>query len=153
MNALTKAAVTAASTAALALSSLALGTAAADAAKPAKPKASVTGVTVSEDAGFVTVTVTLTKKAKRKLKLNWSTQSVGKKGAATAGADYAAVKGRVVLTKGEKSADLVVPIIDDATVEGTETFYIKFNGKAAHVKKPRVAVTITDNDTTPAPAS
>jgi hypothetical protein len=149
MNALTKATVALASASALAVSAIA--TSGPASAAPKKPKASISSVTVDEGAGQATVTVTLNKKAKKRLKLNWSTQASPK--SAKPGKDFTAVKhGRVVLKPGEKSAELVVPIIDDTEVEGTEFFFVKFNGKAVKVKNPRVRVTITDNDSaTPAP--
>ena len=148
MNALTKATVAIASASALALSAVA--TAGPASAAPQKPKVSIASVTVDEGAGQATITVTLNKKAKKKLKLNWATQAAPK--SAQAGTDFTAVKGRLVLQPGTKTADLVVPIIDDTVVEGTEFFFVKFNGKTVKVKNPRVRVTITDNDVA-APAS
>ena len=142
MNALTKTTVAVASAAALAAS--ALVTAGPASAAPKQPKVSIASVTVDEGAGQATVTVTLNKKAKKKLKLNWATQASPK--SATAGEDFTAVRGRLVLTPGTTSADLVVPITDDTAVEDTEFFVVKFNGKAVKVKNPRVRVTITDND-------
>jgi hypothetical protein len=143
MNALTKATVAVASATALAASAVA--TAGPANAAPKKPKVSISSVTVDEGAGQATITVTLNKKAKKKLKLNWATQASPK--SAKAGKDFTAVKGRLVLQPGTKTADLVVPIIDDTEVEGTEFFVVKFNGKTVKVKNPRVRVTITDNDT------
>jgi len=148
MNALTKATVAIASASALALSAVA--TAGPASAAPKKPKVSIASVTVDEGAGQATITVTLNKKAKKKLKLNWATQAVPK--SATPGKDFTPVKGRLVLKPGTTTADLVVPIIDDTEVEGTEYFVVKFNGKTVKVKNPRVRVTITDNDVA-APAS
>jgi hypothetical protein len=145
MNALTKAAAATVSAAALAVSAFA--TAGPANAAPKKPKVSISSVTVDEGAGQATVTVTLNKKAKKKLKLNWATQALPK--SAKAGLDFTAVKGRLVLQPGTKTADLVVPIIDDTEVEGTEAFVIKFSGKVVKIKNPRVRVTITDNDTAP----
>jgi hypothetical protein len=142
MNALTKATVAVASTSALALSVLA--TAGPATAAPKKPKVSISSVTVNEGDGQAVITVTLNKKAKKKLKLNWATQASPK--SAKAGQDFTAVKGRLVLKPGTKSAELTVPIIDDTEVEGTEFFVVKFNGKAVKVKNPRVRVYIEDND-------
>ena len=148
MNALTTTTVAVAGATAVALSALAAA-GPADAQHVKQPKASIPSVTVDEGAGRATITVTLNKKAKKRLKLNWSTQASPR--SATAGKDFTPVRGRLVLTPGTTSADLVVPIIDDSDVEGTEFFFVKFNGKAVKVKNPRVRVTITDNDTaTPA---
>lgn len=148
MNTLSKAAVAVAGASALALSAVA--TAGPANAAPKTPKVSIASVTVDEGAGQATVTVNLNKKAKKKLKLNWATQAAPK--SAKAGQDFTAVRGRLVLQPGTKTADLVVPIIDDTEVEGAEYFFVKFNGKAVKVKNPRVRVTITDNDTA-APAT
>lgn len=148
MNALTKATVAVASASALAVSALATaGSATAAPHAPQAPKASIQSVTVAEDAGQATITVTLNKRAKKKLKLNWATQAAPR--SAKAGQDFTAVKGRLVLTPGTKTAELVVPVLDDTVAEDSEFFFVKFNGKAVKVKNPRVRVSITDNDAAP----
>jgi hypothetical protein len=148
MNALTKTAVALSSATVLAASAVA--TAGAASAAPKQPKVSISSVAVDEGAGQATVTVTLNKKAKKNLRLNWATQASPK--SAKAGKDFTAVRGHLTLKPGTTSAELVVPILEDAEVEGTEFFFVKFNGKAVKVKNPRVRVTITDNDSaTPAP--
>lgn len=130
-----------------AITALAAGLTTAPAvAAPKKPKVSIADTTITvTEGGVATVTLTVNKKSKKKVKLNWSTQARPK--SAKAGTDFVAVKkGRVVLQPGETTATLPVAIPDDTLAEGDEVFFIKFNGKAVKVKRPKVRVTIVDND-------
>jgi hypothetical protein len=109
-------------------------------------------VVVDEGAGTATVTITLRRAAKKDISLDWSTLSRGFKtyrgdfrhqarelsrlshghrghhriGRATAGEDYTASNGTVVIAAGSKTASVTVPVTDDTTVEPSEIFLVRF---------------------------
>jgi hypothetical protein len=111
-------------------------------------------VVVDESAGTATVTITLRRAAQQDISLDWSTLSRGFKGyrgdfraqsradarkhhedghhhgrsigRATAGEDYTASKGTVVIPAGATTASVSVPVIDDTTVERSEIFLVRF---------------------------
>ncbi len=67
---------------------------------------------------------------------------------ATAGLDYTAVSGTLTFTNGETFKTIVVPIVEDASVEAHETFEVNlFNVVGGVLARTNVAVTIYDNDT------
>ncbi|MFO1351111.1 MAG: autotransporter domain-containing protein [Gammaproteobacteria bacterium] len=74
-------------------------------------------------------------------------------GTATAGADYAALSGRVNLASGQTSATLTVTPVDDALVEGPETVIVTLTGFGDKTSRQIIGpnntatVTIADNDT------
>ncbi len=77
-------------------------------------------------------------------------------GTATAGSDYTTLTGTVTILAGQTTADIDVPVLDDALVEGNESVVVTLTGLGAH--DPRVSldliaanltatVNITDDDT------
>jgi hypothetical protein len=70
---------------------------------------------------------------------------------ASAGADYAALSGYVYILAGQSSASIPVNVIDDSTVESSETVRLTLSSSAAYtVGSPSYAtVTITDDDNPP----
>jgi len=84
------------------------------------------------------------------LTVNYSTDGAS---TATAGSDYAALSGSVVIPEGETSAVIPVTVIDDATIEVTETVIVNLTSDSAYtLGSPSVAtVNITDDDVAPPP--
>lgn len=73
-------------------------------------------------------------------------------GSASAGADYTAVGGTLSFAANQSSATIVVPIADDGTYEGAETFSVALSGPSATAQigaPASVTVTIDDNDPVP----
>jgi len=70
---------------------------------------------------------------------------------ASAGSDYSALSGYVYIYAGQSSASIAVNVIDDATVESSETVRLTISSNAAYnIGSPSYAtVTITDNDSVP----
>lgn len=77
--------------------------------------------------------------------------SVNNHGAAYARCDYATVVSTVTFAAGEASKTISVPLIDDAQVEGDETFQVRLSNQVGvgALGAPNVTVTIRDNDTVP----
>jgi hypothetical protein len=79
-------------------------------------------------------------------------------GTATAGADYVALTGSVIIPLGMNSAPVLVDVIDDAAVEGAETVIVTVTGGSsasftftANPASNKATVTITDNDVAAVP--
>lgn len=66
--------------------------------------------------------------------------------------DYSTGVGRVEFAVGETTKTIIIPIVDDALVEGNETFTVTLSGPSlAQLGAANTAtVTITDNDSSPA---
>jgi hypothetical protein len=130
----------------------------------ARPTVSSRPVVVEEGAGTATVTVRLRRSLSRDLSLDWSTGSRGcgefrsdfrgrshdaarsawgrpghhgRIGRATAGADFTASSGTVVIPAGARTASVTVPIIDDTTAERAEIFLVKFRPTGDSAKASR----------------
>jgi len=75
--------------------------------------------------------------------------TVNNHGAAYARCDYATVVSTVTFAAGEASKTISVPLIDDAQVEGAETFHVQLAKQVGvgALSMPDVTVTIQDNDT------
>jgi hypothetical protein len=75
--------------------------------------------------------------------------TVNNHGAAYARCDYATVVSTVTFAAGEASKTISVPLIDDAHVEGAETFQVRLAKQVGvgALGTPDVTVTIQDNDT------
>jgi uncharacterized delta-60 repeat protein/uncharacterized repeat protein (TIGR01451 family) len=70
-------------------------------------------------------------------------------GTANAGFKYTATSGTVSFGDGETNKNILVPILDDTTVEGDETFFVTLTnatGGAAIAGSDTATVTIIDND-------
>ena len=77
-------------------------------------------------------------------------------GTATSGSDFTALSGTVTILAGQTTADIVVPVLNDAIVEGTETVTATLTSFGAHDADITLDATpanltaslnITDNDT------
>lgn len=71
-------------------------------------------------SSVATFTVTLTAPSDRTVTVQYSTLN----GTAAAGADYTATSGTLTFSPGQTSARIVVPVLPDGVVEGTETFFV-----------------------------
>lgn len=99
---------------------------------------------VNEDAGSVTITITRTGNIGESASVDFSSVV----GSALNGRDYNSVSGRFTLAAGETSKSFTVPILDDAVVEGNETFSLTLTGLSnASLGSPGIAtVSIIDNE-------
>ncbi len=118
-----------------------------------------TAISVNEGAGFVNVTVT-----REGINLTaanvtlTTTDTAGLQsctlvnGKASERCDYGTTVGTAQFPVGEFSKTFTIPIVDDALVEGDETFTVNLHGPAgAFLGTPNTAtITIVDNDSTPA---
>ncbi len=86
----------------------------------ANPTVSIDDVTVNEAAGTVTFTVALSGPSGLTISVDYGTSD----GAATDGADYTGGSGTVNFAPGETTQTITLPILDDATFEGAETFTV-----------------------------
>jgi hypothetical protein len=106
----------------------------------------VSGVTVAEDAGSVTITVTRVNGASGPASVNFATQN----GTAVAGTDYTATSGTINFADGEESKTITVPIADDTAIEVDKTFNVVLSDPSAGtalVNPSTTTVTIADNET------
>ncbi|HLL75209.1 MAG TPA: DUF4214 domain-containing protein [Pyrinomonadaceae bacterium] len=114
---------------------------------------------VSEGASSATITVTRGGITSAAASVDYRTEdsdnftvgcadAAGAAGAAFARCDYATTVGTLSFAPGEASKTISVPVIDDAHVEGPQTFRIALaNPSGAALSSPSVTtVTITDND-------
>ncbi|MBK9085613.1 MAG: retention module-containing protein [Sterolibacteriaceae bacterium] len=85
-----------------------------------QPTLSIDDVTVNEGAGTATFTVTLSAASGQTVTVGYNTSN----GTATEGADYTAATGTLSFAPGETSKSITVPILNDATYEGAETFNV-----------------------------
>ncbi len=109
------------------------------------PRFSVTGGSVVEGAAGAEIvfTVNLAGGSDSAVTVNFATQP----GTATAGADYTAVSTLLTFAPGETSKTVSVPVLDDATVEGNETFTgVLSNAVGATIVTSSAAGTVSDDD-------
>jgi hypothetical protein len=107
--------------------------------------------TVAEDAGTVTLTATRSGGSAGAASVQYATTA----GTATAGSDFTAASGSLNWADGESGSKTVtVAIINDTTVEASETFTVALSNPAgATLGSPTsTTVTITDDDVPPAGA-
>ncbi len=128
-------------------------------AAPLMMQFSSAGYSVNEGDGRVTLTVTRTGDTSNASSVDYQTadtdtftvgcaDTVNNQGGAYGRCDFATVVATLTFAPGDTSRTLTVPIIDDAHVEGDETFQVKLmNGGSATIGPPATAtVTIHDND-------
>jgi hypothetical protein len=115
--------------------------------------------TVNEGAGFATLTATRIGDTSRVANIQYATSdSAGLQactlanGKASERCDYGTAVGRVQFAIGETSKPIIIPIVDDALVEGDETFTVNLNGATGALLGTTNSATITiiDNDSSPA---
>ena len=113
------------------------------------PVVAVTGKTVKEDDGTITVQVDLNRAWDGEITVDWETVD----GTATAGSDYVAGSGKVTFAADDTSESISLTITDDSLDEDNETFTIALSnpvGESIIVgTAPDATVTINDNDDFP----
>ena len=114
------------------------------------PRIGIAGASFTEGApgGAMHFAVTLQPASGRVVTVRYATADV----TATAGADYTAVSGALTFPAGATERTLAVPIIDDASDEGAETFVVRLGDvmNAARSADAHTATgTIEDNDDLP----
>lgn len=109
--------------------------------------ATAADTTVSEAEPVARVPVTLTGTPSGDVVVDYETRP----GTATEGSDYTGAAGRLVLTPGQTTGELQVPLLDDATVEDDEAFTLALTATGARLTRDSVRVTVADDDE-PAPA-
>jgi predicted extracellular nuclease len=115
---------------------------------PALSVAASASIAEDEAAGQITIAVTLSAAAAADVTFDITTGD----GSATAGADYAstAVTPATILA-GQTQFDLVVPILDDAVLEGDEDFTVTISNPSANATLGTAVGTVTIlDDETPA---
>jgi subtilisin family serine protease len=113
---------------------------------------------VNEDAGLATITVTRSGDLAGFATVNYTTGDTAglqnctvTNGKASERCDYETAAGTLRFSVGEDHKDFIVPIVNDALVEGNETFNITLSGvNGASLGTANAVVTIVDNDAAPA---
>jgi uncharacterized repeat protein (TIGR01451 family) len=99
--------------------------------------------TVTEHAGSVTITVILTPTSEVTATVNYVTSD----GTATAGNDYVATNGTLIVVPGVLSNTFTVSITDDLVYEGPETFKVTLtNAVSASLGITQAVVTVLEHD-------
>jgi hypothetical protein len=108
------------------------------------PKASIAVTTVpTGETGTVGLAVTLDEAPLQAVTIYWISES----GTAVAWQDFVASKGTVSFAIGETQGSISVPLIDDAAIEGTETFLVSLTSTTgATLEAASVSVSIADDD-------
>jgi uncharacterized repeat protein (TIGR01451 family) len=114
---------------------------------------------VNEGSGFIEIVVTRSGDRSSPARVNFATADTAGlaacsvvNGKASERCDYGSTAGTLRFGTGEDHKSIFVPIINDANVEGNETFTFALSGPigAQLSSTANVTVTIIDNDTTPA---
>ena len=116
-------------------------------------------ISVNEGAGFVAVTVTRFGDGAQNSSVQLSTTDTAglqdctlANGKASERCDYATTVATAQFGIGQSVQTVVIPIVDDALVEGNETFTVTLNGPTGATlgATNTATITIVDNDATPA---
>jgi hypothetical protein len=99
---------------------------------------------VAETGGGVNITVQRVGGSQGTLTAQFSTMDL----TATAGSDYQARTGSLTFAPGETSKTFFIPILDDARIEGNETFRVRLTQPNTPSVLARTDVRILDNDGT-----
>jgi len=92
----------------------------------ATPALAINDVTVNEAAGTVTFTVTLSAASGQVVTVDHATGS----GTATSGTDFTGTAGTLTFAAGVTSQTITVPVLNDATYEGSESFTVLLSAAA-----------------------
>ncbi|MBK7845842.1 MAG: hypothetical protein IPJ71_19575 [Bdellovibrionales bacterium] len=105
------------------------------------PKASIAVTTVpTGETGTVGLAVTLDEAPLQTVTINWNSES----GTAGAGQDFVGSTGIVSFAIGETLRSISVPLIDDTSIEGTETFLVGLtSATGATLEAASVSVSIS----------
>jgi hypothetical protein len=108
------------------------------------PKASIAVTTVpGGETGTVVLAVTLDEPPLQPVTIIWNSES----GTAVAGQDFVASSGTASFAIGETLQSISVPLIDDASVEGTETFLVRLtSATGATLESASASASISDDD-------
>jgi hypothetical protein len=118
-----------------------------------------TAFSISEGAGFANLTVTRVGDTSRTATVHFSTSDTAGlqsctvvNNKASERCDYSTTAGRVDFGIGQTTQSIIIPIVDDALVEGNETFTVTLNGPTGALlgAASTATLTITDNDSSPA---
>ncbi len=112
------------------------------------PTLSVGDATATE-AGTLTFRIALSIAAADPVTVNFGTAN----GTALAGSDYVAGSGTVTFAPGEMEKFVTVSVIDDTTVESSETLLLNLSGASSNaaISDGQAQGTVTDNDVAPPP--
>ena len=98
---------------------------------------------VGEGAGNAVFTVTLSEASTDEVTVAYATAD----GTAEAGADYTSTSGTLTFSAGSRTRTISVPVVDDTTDEGDETFTVTLSTPSnATILDGTGTGTITDND-------
>ncbi|MCO8055107.1 Calx-beta domain-containing protein, partial [Acinetobacter towneri] len=111
------------------------------------PVLNITGpATINETAGTATYTVTLTGNTSLPVTVNYATAN----GTATSGTDYTSTSGTLTFAPGEASKTIIVPILNDHTIENSENYTISLSSPSnATINTGSVSTAIIDDDVAP----
>ncbi|MCP4539683.1 MAG: DUF11 domain-containing protein, partial [Chloroflexi bacterium] len=110
------------------------------------PILTINNVTVNEGAGNATFTVTLSNESAFDVGVDY----VSSDGTAVAGEDYTAASGRLTVTAGITTGNVILPILQDSLDENSETYTVTLSNPAnATIADDEGIGTITDDDPQP----
>jgi hypothetical protein len=110
------------------------------------PTISVDNPTVGEGDGTATFTISLGAAAAVDVNVDYATSDVS----ATDGADYSGVSGTATILAGDTTTTVDVPVLDDSTYEGDETFSLDLSNEVnGTLGTPSGTATISDDDPVP----
>ena len=113
---------------------------------PPVPTLTVANVSVVESAGTAMFDVSLSSAASQTVTVQYQTTGHS----AVTGADFQVTAGTLTFAPGETVKQLSVPILDDASNEFTETFFLNLHKPVnATIKKPQGTGSIVDADPAP----
>jgi Ca2+-binding RTX toxin-like protein len=119
-----------------------------DGAPSALPIISAAAISAQEGGGFIEFIVSLSAPSTSTVSVSYSNTN----GTAANGSDYLAQSGVLTFTPGQTTQVLRMPVLDDATVESTETFKLNlFSPVNGTVGTSEVVASIIDNDSAPPP--
>jgi hypothetical protein len=107
-----------------------------------------------EDAGQVSLEVTRTGGTAAAVSVEYSTTLFDGAGAATSGADFTAVSGRLDWADGDNSPrEIAIPILQDTQFEGREQFAVDIRSLSGNavLLNTRIIMEIGDDDTSTTP--
>jgi hypothetical protein len=111
-----------------------------------KPTISVDSPLVGEGDGTATFTISLDAAAAVDVSVDYATSDIS----ATDGADYTGVSGTATILAGDTTTTVDVPVLDDSTYEGDETFSLDLsNAVNGTIGTPSGTATIADDDPSP----
>lgn len=115
----------------------------------ALPAITVADITVAEpDAGqtrFASFTVTLSSPATSDVTISFTTAD----GTANANLDYSPLTGQLIIAAGQTTGTINIPILQDALLEGPETFQLLLTNATGAILPAATAATATITNTTP----